>query len=95
MSLFKSELVAVNMQYEEVLAIVRPILIRHFDIPQDQFSLEIPLDVLQENFQMLSYLMFLEQLLQQQFGEKIQLLEYISTAFHTPEDIIQIIMKQS
>lgn len=90
----KTALVANNMQYEEVQAIVRSILIRHFNIPPDQFSWEKPLDALQENFQILSYLMFLEQLLQQQFGEKIRLLENISTSFHTPEDIIQLVMNQ-
>ena len=80
------------MQREEVEMALQSILVQHFNIAPDQFSWEKPMDALQEDFKSLSYLMFLEQLLQQQFGKNIRLLETISTAFHTPKDIVQHIL---
>ena len=79
------------MKYEEIATIVQSILIQHFKIPPKQFSWETPLEILHKDFKILSYLVFLEQLLFQQFGQQIPLLENFSTAFHTPRDLVRLI----
>ncbi|MEZ4848475.1 MAG: hypothetical protein R3B93_07630 [Bacteroidia bacterium] len=82
------------MQKEEVSNIVRILLIQHFDIHPDVFSWEKTLEELQADFKILSYLLFLEQLLQKQFGTKVGVLEVISTAFHTPQDVVDLILRE-
>lgn len=52
------------------------------------------MEVLHEDFKLLGYLVFLEQLLHQQFGKKIPLLENCSTAIHTAEDIVNLIIRE-
>lgn len=73
---------------------VQNIFIIHFDIEPEQFSWEKPLEVLQKDFKILSYLVFLEQLIHQHFELNIPLIENISTAFHTPKDILNLINKE-
>jgi hypothetical protein len=90
----KMKLVSNIKQNEEIEAAVESILIGHFNIASDQFSWEKPLDALQKDFKSLNYLMFLEQLLHKEFGDKIRLLENISTAFHTPKDIVRLIVNE-
>jgi len=82
------------MTKAEVAAAVQAILIRHFNIPADQFSWDKPLEALHEDFKILGYLVFLEQLLHQRFGKKIPLLENCSTAIHTPEDVVELIISE-
>lgn len=82
------------MTQVEIANVVQALLIQHFHIPADQFCWEQPLEVLHEDFKLLGYLVFLEQLLQQQFGKKIPLLENCSTAIHTPEDVVNLIIKE-
>lgn len=82
------------MTQAEVAAAVQAILIQHFNIQADEFSWEKPLEALHEDFKILGYLVFLEQLLHQRFGKKIPLLENCSTAIHTPEDIVNLIIKE-
>ena len=81
------------MQKTEVGSIVRSLLIHHFDIQPETFSWEKKLEELQANFKILSQLVFLEQLIQKEFGKNIGILEEISTAFHTPEDLVEVIVK--
>lgn len=73
---------------------VQYIFIEHFDVKPEKFSWEQPLEALQENFKILSYLVFLEQLIHQQFKVSTPLIENISTAFHTPKDILNLINKE-
>ncbi|MCB0566444.1 MAG: hypothetical protein KDD01_18905 [Phaeodactylibacter sp.] len=82
------------MTQAEVAAAVRTILIQHFHIQAEQFSWELPLEALHEDFKILGYLVFLEQLLHQRFGKKIPLLENCSTAFHTAQDIVKLTMNE-
>lgn len=79
------------MEQSDIATAVKAILIHHFNIPVDQFSWDKPLDDLQANFKLLGYLVFLEQLLGQEFGKKIPLLENCSTAIHTPKDVVNLI----
>jgi hypothetical protein len=81
------------MNHEKVSEAVRIILIQHFNILDRSFSWEQPLDELQEDFKILDYLIFLERLLQSKFKKEFSLLENISTAIHSPGDIVNLIMK--
>ena len=82
------------MTESEVSSAVHDILTQHFNIPPNTFSWDTPLEALQKDFKILSYLIFLEQLIQQQFGDKVTLLEGISTAYHTPQDVVELIMRE-
>lgn len=84
----------VIMTQAEVATAVQAILIQHFNIQADEFSWDKPLEALQKDFKLLGYLVFFEQLLHQQFGKKIPLLENCSAAFHTPEDVVSLIMNE-
>ena len=82
------------MTQVEIASAVQAILIRHFNIPAEQFCWDQPLEALHEDFKLLGYLVFLEQLLEQQFGKKIPLLENCNTAIHTAEDVVDLIMRE-
>lgn len=82
------------MTYEEVSTKVRSILIQHFSIQAKRFSWDESLEMQQEQFKILSYLVFLEQLFEQQFGKKIPLLENISAEIHSPKDVVELIIKE-
>lgn len=82
------------MTQAEIASAVQAILIRYFHVPAEQFCWDKPLEALHEDFRILGYLVFLEQLLDQQFGKKIPLLENCSTAIHTAEDVVILIMKE-
>jgi hypothetical protein len=82
------------MTHQEISQAVRSILTQHFNIPPDRFSWEEPLEILQQDFKTLKQLMYLEQLLQRQFGDNIQLLENISTAFHTASDVVDLVARE-
>lgn len=78
----------------EVAEKFKRLLIHYFNIEPNQFSWEKPLEALQKDFKILGYLVFLEQLIHQQFNEKIPIMENVSTAFHTPKDILSMIMRE-
>lgn len=78
------------MHQEEIANIIASILKNNFSIQPNHFDWNIPLDALDKKFEILSYLIFLEQLLQDKFSKKIPLLENINTALHTPNDILQL-----
>ena len=82
------------MTREEVLVIVRGIFENDFQVHPEQFSWEERLENLHEDFKILVYLVFMEQVLEKRFGQKIPLLEEISASIHTPEDLVQLIMKK-
>lgn len=71
--------------------ILQSIFTEHFNIDSDRFDWEQPLEQLDEQFKLLGNLIFLEQLLRKEFQKDIPLLENISTAFHTPTDILKLI----
>ena len=71
------------MPHQEAEVSLYNIFIRHFQIPPGQFAWDLPLEVLQKDFKLLSYLVYLEQLVQQEFGKDVQIVEHISPAFHT------------
>jgi hypothetical protein len=81
------------MNHEKVSEVVQSILIEHFNILEGSFSWEQPLDKLQADFKILDYLIFLERLLQSKLKKEFSLLENISTAIHSPSDIVHLIMK--
>lgn len=80
------------MKSEEVENTIQTILIKHFNIPSDQFAWDQPLSMQCKDFEILSYLMYLEQLLNDHYHKKMPLLENISTDFHTPKDLLILIM---
>lgn len=79
---------------DEKADILQSIFIAHFNIDSGRFDWEQTLERLDEQFKLLGNLVFLEQLLQNEFQKEIPLLENISTAFHTPKDVLEIVMKE-
>ena len=61
-------------------------------LENNEFDWKVPLDALDKQFKLLSYLIYLEQLLEDKLGKKIPLLENINTALHTPNDILSLVM---
>ena len=82
------------MTNEKVAATVQSILLQHFDIEPEFFAWDQALERLHGDFKALGNLVFLEQLLQKEFGKNIPLLENISTAFHTPRDVAQLVFDE-
>lgn len=82
------------MTNQQILNIVQSIFIQHFNIKPEQFDIEKPLEVLHEDFKILSNLVVLEQILNKKFKIHIHLLKHISPVFHTPKDIINLIQKK-
>lgn len=79
------------MNSAEIESIVQAILEEHFDVMPSPTMKNKTLDELNENFKILGFLLELEQLLQLRFNKEILLIEHISAAIHTPEDIIELI----
>ena len=76
---------------DKIPDILRFILTKHFNIAADQFDWNQPLEDLDEQFKLLGNLVYLEQLLEEEFQKEIPLLENISTTYHTPKDILVIL----
>ncbi|BDS13438.1 hypothetical protein [Aureispira anguillae] len=81
------------MNYEEVSTIIQTIFLQYFNVSLNTTTWEQPLEQLQEDFKILDYLLFLEKLLQQQLSKDIVLLENISPAIHSPNDIVALVLK--
>jgi hypothetical protein len=81
------------MRYEKISETVQAILIQYFNISASSFSWEKHLEELHSDFKILDYLIFLERLLQNKFKKELFLLENISTAIHTPRDLVNLIME--
>ncbi|GAB5554770.1 MAG: hypothetical protein Sapg2KO_43610 [Saprospiraceae bacterium] len=73
---------------------LRAIFTQYFHISSEAFNWETPLETLQEDFKILSYSVYLEQLLFEQFGAEIPIIENISTAIHTPNDVLVLIINE-
>ncbi|MFK8103239.1 MAG: hypothetical protein AB8G15_11965 [Saprospiraceae bacterium] len=71
---------------------IQSILLENFNIEAEQFDWEKPLEELDKQFKVLGNLVFLEQLIQKEFNKDILLLENITTSFHTPKDVLQLII---
>lgn len=82
------------MSTEDIHLSVKNLFTKHFNIDDTQFCWHAPLDDLDEDFKMLTYLLFLEQLIQSEFKIKILILEKINSSVHTPKDIIKLIENQ-
>lgn len=82
------------MSQQKTSDILQDLLIQHFNIAPERFDWDQSLEKLDPNFKVLGYLLFLEQLLEKQFGRKIPLMESISTSYHSPKDILKIIEDQ-
>ncbi len=82
------------MKISLIKIIVKRVLIDNFNIEPRDFDWDKPLEQLQENFKILGYLVFLEQLLNSELDSKIELLEQISSNIHTPKDIVNLIQKE-
>jgi len=78
----------------EVRHTLNSILIDHFEVDSRLLETNRPLEELHENFKILGYLMFLEQLINKEYDMKIPLLESISASIHTPEDIVELIFER-
>jgi hypothetical protein len=79
------------MPKDKIREALHKILIDQFGIDRSLLAEERLLEELHENFKILGYLMFLEQLINKEFNVKVPLLENINSAIHTPEDIVQLI----
>lgn len=82
-----------SMSQEEVAEIIESLLKENFSISTHQFDWETTLEILNEKFNLLSYLTSLEQLIGTRFSKKIPLLENINTSVHTPKDVLLLVMK--
>lgn len=80
------------MSTEDAHRLVKQLFINHFNIKDTQFCWDTPLDELDDDFKVLSYLLFLEQLLHSEFKSKIQILEKVNSSVHTPKDIVNLVL---
>lgn len=78
---------------DETSNIIKSILIETLQIEPAQFDWVTPLQQFNQNFKVLGFLIDLEDALKTKFKQDIQLIEQISPAIHTPEDIVQLILK--
>lgn len=81
------------MSDQEIHNILQTIFSENFQVDSLNFDVNKSLEELDSDFKILSYLLFLEQLLSRQFNTKIALLENISSEIHTPKDIIHLIKR--
>ncbi len=82
------------MSTDDVHISLKQLFVNHFNINGTQFNWDLPLEELDEDFKTLSYLMFLEQLLNSEFKIKLLVLERINTSVHTPKDIVNLVEKE-
>ena len=73
---------------------LQSVFITHFRINTEVFSWNMPLEQLSKDFKILGYLTYLEHLLEQEFGTRVKLSDSISTAIHTPDDVLRLLMEQ-
>ena len=82
------------MTKDEVNKILLSIITKNFRVEASQFLWDQPIEVMNKDFNSLGYLVFLEQLVSNQFKVNIPLLENISAEIHTVNDISDLIMKE-
>lgn len=79
------------MNYPDISEKLKEIIIQYFNLSPDLFGWEQPLECLHKDFKLLDHLVFLEKLIQEEFGKHISLVGQISTAIHSPKDIRALI----
>jgi hypothetical protein len=82
------------MTNENVHDIVEVLLLNYFNITPQEFNWDVPLETMDSDFKILSYVLFLEQLINKEFNIKVLLLEKINVAIHTPNEIVKIITSE-
>ncbi|MEI6411650.1 MAG: hypothetical protein WCR52_19830 [Bacteroidota bacterium] len=70
---------------------VKAILLNHFNVAEEEFSWDKPLDEVNKDFALLGNLTNFEDLLQAESNKKITLVEHISTNFHSAKDVLKLI----
>jgi hypothetical protein len=73
---------------------VQSLLIDNFNIAPQEFNWDVSLETMDSDFKVLSYVLFLEQLINKEFNIKVLLLEKINVAIHTPNEIVRIITSE-
>lgn len=79
---------------DENANMVKSILVNHFKVKQEDFDWNKPLQELSKDLALLGHLLYFEQLLQAGLSRKIPMVENISSNFHTPADVLDLIKKQ-
>ena len=79
---------------QEVANIIQDLLVDKLNVKPGDFNWNSKLNELNEEFELLGHLVYFEQLLNKQFEKNISLIEYISTDIHTPNDIVELVMKE-
>ncbi len=82
------------MVENEVRDTIKSVLLNNFDIEPGKFDWNTPLEDLQQKFSQLGYLVFFEQVINDHFGGKFQILENINAALHSPNDVYQLIQEE-
>ncbi len=78
----------------DVHVLVKQMFVNNFNIEESQFSWDVPLEQLDTDFKTLSYLVYLEQLINSEFGTTVSIIEKINSSVHTPKDIINLITRE-
>lgn len=82
------------MSNQDNYHILQNIFKDYFKVSKEAFLSNKTLEELHPDFKQLGYLLFLEQVLTEQFNTKIPLIENIISNIHTPRDIEQLINKE-
>ncbi|APY08791.1 hypothetical protein BWZ20_10980 [Winogradskyella sp. J14-2] len=81
------------MSQQEIQIVLQHIFVSNFNIGASKFSWDVPLEQLDEDFKTLSFLIFLEQLVNTEFKIRASILEQINVSVHTPSDINNLILR--
>lgn len=73
---------------------LKAILLNNFDVDPIHFDWDVPLEDLQQKFSLLRYLVFFEQIINEHFKGKFQILKNINASVHTPNDVYLLIMEE-
>jgi hypothetical protein len=82
------------MVEREVRERLKAILQNNFGVNPIHFDWDVPLEDLQQKFSLLGYLVFFEQIINERFEGKFQILENINASVHTPNDVCRLIMQE-
>jgi hypothetical protein len=82
------------MVEKEIREKLESILLNNFEVNPLLFDWNVPLADLQQKFGLLGYLVFFEQVINDHFGGKFQILENINAALHSPNDVYQLIQEE-
>lgn len=82
------------MNEADIRSVLKSFLLLRFHVDPQDFEWNKPLQDLHENFKILGYLMFLEQLLNEHLQADLPLIENIDVSIHTPEDVIKLVRQE-